>query len=102
MLPRGFQNWLDFDTPLGLHVGSRKYLTVKQHELIGWLLSMHFLEVLELVATYSLDIIKSSHLFVNELGLSRTFKNSLLSVPVKKYANDSSFLVKYPLKKPSK
>jgi len=102
MLPRGFQNWLDFDTPLGLHEESKKYLAVKQHELIGWLLSMHFLAVLELVSAYSLDIIKSSHLFVNELGLNRTFENYLLSVPVKKYANDSSFLVRYSLKKPSK
>lgn len=48
-LPPGFQNWKEFGAPAGAPGKVRQNLTLKQHELFGWLISMHILSAAEMV-----------------------------------------------------
>ena len=54
-LPPGLQNWTEFGAPAGAPGKVRQNLTLKQHELYGWLLSMHILSAMELVARSMLE-----------------------------------------------
>eukprot|EP00521_Asterionellopsis_glacialis_P012300 CAMPEP_0195309100 /NCGR_PEP_ID=MMETSP0707-20130614/38568_1 /TAXON_ID=33640 /ORGANISM="Asterionellopsis glacialis, Strain CCMP134" /LENGTH=709 /DNA_ID=CAMNT_0040373397 /DNA_START=106 /DNA_END=2232 /DNA_ORIENTATION=- len=48
--PFGFQRWREWGAPNGAPGQSLHHPAVKEHELIGWTLSMYFLAALELVA----------------------------------------------------
>ena len=50
LLPLGFREWRKFGAPKGSPGQTSHHPGVKEHELYGWLLTMHFLAVLELVA----------------------------------------------------
>jgi hypothetical protein len=52
--PIGFQNWRKFGSPPGAPGQALHHPAVKEHEMLGWLLAIHFLSALELVAA-SLD-----------------------------------------------
>ena len=54
-MPSGFQQWAEFGAPAGAPGKVRQNLTLKQHELFGWLLSMHILSSMELVAQGMLE-----------------------------------------------
>ena len=47
--PEGFQKWRKFGAPKGAPGQALHHPAVKEHELIGWLLAMHFLPSLELL-----------------------------------------------------
>ena len=51
-MPTGFRNWRKFGAPPGSPGQSSHHPSVKGHELYGWLLTMHFVAVLELVAYF--------------------------------------------------
>ena len=81
VIPKGFKDWLEFGAPEGSpgKVGSGRSvrLSIKQHELVGWLISMHFITAIELGAAHllGLDDVKSDWLEVepirNELILPK-------------------------------
>ena len=48
--PVGFQEWRKFGTPLNAPGQSSHHPAVKEHEFIAWILTMHFLSALEIVA----------------------------------------------------
>lgn len=48
--PPGFQEWRKFGAPLGAPGQAYHHPAVKEHEMMGWMLAMHFLSALELVA----------------------------------------------------
>ena len=54
-LPLGFQQWKEFGGPPGAPGKVRQNLTLKQHELYGWLLSMHVLSGAEMVVRSMLE-----------------------------------------------
>lgn len=54
MVPAGFREWRRFGAPKGAPGQTSHHPGVKEHELYGWLLAMHFLSVLELVAFFVL------------------------------------------------
>jgi len=51
MLPIGLREWRKFGAPKGAPGQAPHHPGVKEHELLGWLLAMHFLASLELVAS---------------------------------------------------
>jgi hypothetical protein len=60
-LPRGLIDWHKFGGPAGSssldHIHA--HLTLQQHELVAWLIGMHFLAALELLAAQSLNFINN-------------------------------------------
>ncbi len=50
VLPIGLREWRKFGAPKGAPGQAPHHPGVKEHELLGWLLAMHFLASLELVA----------------------------------------------------
>ena len=52
LLPEGFREWRKFGAPKGAPGQTSHHPGVKEHEMYGWLLTMHFLAVLELVAFF--------------------------------------------------
>lgn len=54
-LPFGFQNWKEFGAPAGAPGKVRQNLSLKQHELFGWLISMHILSAAEMVVRHMLQ-----------------------------------------------
>ena len=48
--PIGFQEWRTFGSPPGAPGQALHHPAVKEHELVAWMLAMHFLSALELVA----------------------------------------------------
>ena len=66
IIPEGFKDWLEFGAPPGAPGKSRLNLSLKQHQLIGWLLSMHFLGALELAVA---SMIGSKPLFEDSFAL---------------------------------
>jgi len=52
VMPAGFQDWLEFGAPDGApgktRTGRTTRLSVKQHQLTAWLISMHFITAIEL------------------------------------------------------
>jgi len=48
--PEGFQSWRKFGSPPGAPGQALHHPAVKEHEFLGWVLAMHFLSALELVA----------------------------------------------------
>lgn len=48
--PVGFQEWRKFGAPPGAPGQSLHHPAVKEHELIAWLMTMHFLSALEILA----------------------------------------------------
>lgn len=50
ILPTGFHEWRKFGAPKESPGQTSHHPGVKEHELIGWLLAMHFLAALELVS----------------------------------------------------
>lgn len=60
IVPVGFQDWLEFGVPDGapgkVRSGRNANLSIKQHELIAWLLSMHFIAAIELGAANMLGL----------------------------------------------
>lgn len=55
VLPPGFQGWNEFGAPPGAPGKVRQNMTLKQHELYGWLLSMHILAQAQLVVRNMLN-----------------------------------------------
>lgn len=55
VLPIGFREWRKFGAPMGAPGQSPHHPGVKEHKLLGWLLAMHFLAALELVAFVELN-----------------------------------------------
>jgi len=51
-MPTGFRDWRKFGAPKGTPGQSSHHPGLKEHELYGWLLTMHFVAVLELVAYF--------------------------------------------------
>jgi hypothetical protein len=59
--PLGFQEWRKFGAPLGAPGQALHHPAVKEHKLIGWILTMHFLSALEvLVASSSANPLECS------------------------------------------
>lgn len=60
VIPAGFKDWLEFGAPDGSPGKTRSALTVrlsvKQHELVAWLVSMHFITAIELGAARLLGV----------------------------------------------
>jgi hypothetical protein len=48
--PQGFQQWRKFGAPPGAPGQALHHPAVAEHEFIGWLIAMHFLSALELLA----------------------------------------------------
>ena len=48
--PMGFQEWRKFGSPVGAPGQALHHPAMKEHELNGWILAMHFLSALELLA----------------------------------------------------
>ena len=48
--PEGFQDWRKFGSPVGAPGQALHHPAVKEHELIAWLLTMHFLNALHVMA----------------------------------------------------
>ena len=70
--PYGFKDWRKFGSPPGAPGQALHHPAVKEHELIAWILVMHFLSALELVAAdQTLRILKCA-----------TKGNNLLPPPV--------------------
>lgn len=91
--PEGFQEWRTFGAPLGSPGQVSHHPGVKEHEFIAWLLTMHFLRALEVVAASDDD----PHL----LTCPEDVKESLLPPPMlKENLNStkpySSLLVGHP------
>lgn len=54
--PPGFQNWHEYDAPRNSRVErSRHDPTAQEHDLMAWLLGLHFLAALEIVADGKVD-----------------------------------------------
>jgi hypothetical protein len=53
--PPGFVDWRKFGAPPEAPGQASHHPAVKEHEMIAWLLTMHFLSALELVAAYASD-----------------------------------------------
>jgi hypothetical protein len=66
IIPEGFKDWMEFGGPPGAPGKNRINLSLKQHQMIGWLLSMHFLSALELAVA---SMIGSKPLFEDGLAL---------------------------------
>ena len=55
ILPKGFQNWdSSYSAPTGAFKKSRTYLSVKQQDLMGWMISLHLNEAMLIVAIHLL------------------------------------------------
>jgi len=53
IIPPAFTDWETFGAPDGApHKNMRSSLSLRQHELIGWILSIHFVRAAELVAVH--------------------------------------------------
>lgn len=48
--PEGFQKWRKFGSPPGAPGQALHHPAVKEHEMLGWMLAMHFMSALELLA----------------------------------------------------
>ena len=65
--PIGFQEWRKFGTPLNAPGQTSHHPAVKEHEFIAWILTMHFLSALEIVAlAESLRDQNEAHRFLYE------------------------------------
>lgn len=53
--PAGFKEWRKFGSPPGAPGQALHHPAVKEHELIAWMLTMHFLRALELLASSRQD-----------------------------------------------
>ena len=60
IIPTGFQDWLEFGAPNGapgkVRSGRSTRLSTKQHELVAWLISMHFIAAIELAGAHILKL----------------------------------------------
>ena len=60
IIPEGFKDWLEFGAPPGapgkVRSGRTTRLSVKQHELVAWLISMHFITAIELGAAHIMGV----------------------------------------------
>ena len=54
--PEGFQSWRDFGAPPNAPGKSKHHPAKREHEFIGWLISIHFLNALELLAASDLGL----------------------------------------------
>jgi len=54
--PIGFQKWREFGAPPTAPGKSRHHPAKREHEFIGWLIAMHFLSALELLAASDLGV----------------------------------------------
>jgi hypothetical protein len=85
--PPGFTSWLDFSSPEKAAVsisgsdGERDLLSVQQHELVAWLMTMRFLCALEWIAAESVEA-PSSDQFKLERP-SRWQQQQTLPLPVR-------------------
>lgn len=68
-LPPGFQDWKGFGAPAGAPGKVRQNMSLKQHALFGWLLSMHILSAAELVVRDMLQDSDVSKETVSKHGL---------------------------------
>jgi len=67
--PYGFQEWRKFGAPMGAPGQARHHPAVKEHELIGWMLAMHFLSALEVAAA---SIMHSKDMQVSDIQHDNT------------------------------
>lgn len=85
--PVGFREWRKFGSPPGAPGQALHHPAVKEHEMAGWLLAMHFLSALELVAATEeenenmIDALKLSCPSTAETE-ERRLTNNLLPPPV--------------------
>lgn len=59
--PPGFQEWRKFGAPKGAPGQARHHPSQKEHELIGWMLAMHFLGAMEVAVDIIVREIDSAH-----------------------------------------
>ena len=60
--PEGFRDWRKFGSPPGAPGQALHHPAIKEHEFIAWILAMHFLSALEMVAAdQSSSILTCSH-----------------------------------------
>jgi len=86
LLPKGFQDWREFGAPKGSPGQTSHHPGVKQHELYGWLLTMHFVAALELV-TFLVSNDKHDHFPINTFG-NESHRGDKIMLPAPIYAND--------------
>ena len=63
--PIGFQNWRKFGSPPGAPGQALHHPAVREHELVAWMLSMHFLGAMELLAAATEDGTKNNALQIS-------------------------------------
>jgi hypothetical protein len=80
ILPPGYKNWEEFGGPDGAPGKTRTNLSLKQHELIGEMLSMHFLAAAELAVAHLLKIVPRDSLDIGPASKPH-FKHYLLPPP---------------------
>jgi hypothetical protein len=92
--PAGFQEWRKFGAPPGAPGQSLHHPAVKEHELIAWLLTMHFLSALEiLAASESMEKTNADSFHLRrcqKYDSSANSRSALLSEPVYEKAVHSS------------
>ncbi len=60
--PDGFRSWRSFGAPPNAPGKSKHHPATREHDFIGWLLTMHFLCALELVALSDMDLYQLKNL----------------------------------------
>ena len=82
LLPVGFREWRKFGAPIGSPGQTHHHPGVKEHELYGWLLTMHFLAALELVALLVSREKSNGVLMEAELG-KQLLNRAMLPAPIR-------------------
>lgn len=95
VLPPGLQEWFEFGAPNGapgkVRSGRATRLSVKQHQLVGWLIVMHFITAIELSATHIMGFDDSTS--IDWLKKELNTKTVTLPKPQAKYAELESTLM---------
>lgn len=79
IIPPAYQNWEEFGGPPGAPGKTRTNISLRQHELIGEMLSLHFLAAAELVVAHLLKLVPKDFLDVGQT--SKPSKYYLLPPP---------------------
>jgi hypothetical protein len=102
--PYGFKEWRKFGAPIGSPGQALHHPAVKEHEFIAWILAMHFLSALEMVAAdqsssllkctpFTKDIQLPPPVSVNPVNHTLDWFSILFGVPV----NSSSYWTLNPV-----
>ena len=102
VIPTGFQDWLEFGAPEGapgkVRSGRTTRLSKKQHQLVAWLITMHFATAIELGAAHVLGIDPNHSMHGDWLKGELISNNVILPKPQADYVDlDSSLMLGRPI-----